>query len=556
MFHVAIYITSEKEDGRPKELNTELQLAGSDWLIIASLSIGLYWALISKLSSSDLMKRHNITTWGPVIMIRSTRGLGLIDWLSRPKKIWRIGASAGIPLVITGMMYFLILLILLNFAMLRSPPEPSSYTAPRNILLIPGINQFIPFVWGWIALFVTLLVHEFAHGILARVEGIRVKSLGLALAPIPIAAFVEPDEEELFGTKEKEAKASRNARVRILAAGVIANFVVAAIAFAIFFGPVIGAIAPMDRIVVVDVKPGSAGDFANFEDQMILLEVNGKKVNYLDSLYSALQSEQSAFKVINDNNGEDLFLSGTPIRGVLITSVFEEYPAKEAGMEGGVIITKLDDFPITGLQAFKDYMNTTSEGDEVAVTTNQGIYNIQLASRADGVGFMGVGISGSVVEMNGVTFQEFPARSFVTALQSIPHNWIGGFITLLGLPFTGIPGFTEMGFPGFSGWISNFFEPAGWAVPLGDKLFWLANLMLWIGLINLYAGLFNCLPAVPLDGGHIFRDLLHSATERLFRSEEMAERVTRTVVALMAWLILSSILFTVVAPYMAHGVTI
>lgn len=537
-------------------MNYELQLATSDWLIVASLSIGLYWALISRLSSSDLLKKHNITTWGPVIMVRSTRGLGLIDWLSRPKRIWRIGATAGIPLVITSMVFFLILLILLNFAMLRAPPEPSSYTAPRNILLIPGINEFIPFVWGWIALFVTLVVHEFAHGILARVEKIKIKSLGLALAPIPIAAFVELDEKELFGTEENEAKATRNARVRILSAGVIANFVVAAIALAIFFGPVIGAIAPMDRVVVVDVKSGSAGDFADFKEQMIILEVNGEKVSYLGELNFALQSDPSAFKVINDNNGEDLYLSGTPTRGVLTTSVFEDYPAKKAGMESGVIIREMNGLPINDLQAFRNYMNTTKEGDEIIVTTNQGIYNIQLASRADGIGFMGVGISGSVVEMNGVTFQEFPARSFVAALQSIPHNFIGGFFTLLGLPFTGIPGFTEMGFPGFSGWISNFFEPSGWAEPLGDKLFWLANLLLWIGLINLYAGLFNCLPAVPLDGGHIFRDLLHSAAERLFHSDEMAERVTRTVVALMAWLILSSILFTVVAPYMAHGVTI
>ncbi len=123
-----------------------------------------------------------------------------------------------------------------------------------------------------------------------------------------------------------------------------------------------------------------------------------------------------------------------------------------------------------------------------------------------------------------------------------------GFTYLLGLPFVGIPGFTEKGFPGFSGWITAVFEPTGFAEPLGHRFFWIANLLLWIGWINLYAGLFNCLPAVPLDGGHIFRDLVQSGFERVVNVQK-AERLTRTVVALLAWLVLTSLLITVVAPF-------
>lgn len=72
--------------------------------------------------------------------------------------------------------------------------------------------------------------------------------------------------------------------------------------------------------------------------------------------------------------------------------------------------------------------------------------------------------------------------------------------------------------------------------------------MLWIGWINLYAGLFNCLPAVPLDGGHIFRDLVQSGFERIVRAEE-AERLTRTTVAILTWLVLTSLLITIIAPF-------
>ena len=82
-------------------------------------------------------------------------------------------------------------------------PEPGKYNSPRNIFLIPGVNEFIPFTWGVIALIVTLVVHEFSHAILCRVEGIRVKSMGILYALVPIGGFAEPDDEQLFGPKER-----------------------------------------------------------------------------------------------------------------------------------------------------------------------------------------------------------------------------------------------------------------------------------------------------------------------------------------------------------------
>ncbi|HUI39609.1 MAG TPA: site-2 protease family protein, partial [Methanothrix sp.] len=96
--------------------------------------------------------------------------------------------------------------------------------------------------------------------------------------------------------------------------------------------------------------------------------------------------------------------------------------------------------------------------------------------------------------------------------------------------------------------LTAIYEPIGWAKPLGMKFFWIANLLLWVGWINLYAGLFNCLPAVPLDGGHIFRDLVQMAFERVMSVRD-AERLTSTVVALLAWLVLTSLVITLVAPF-------
>jgi membrane-associated protease RseP (regulator of RpoE activity) len=541
-------------------LDLQFQLDYVDWLLIALALIGLYSILLLPLKDSEKWRSRGISVgclFGiPLAMFfRTTRGLDLLDRLARPKSFWRLVASAGIPLVVLSMTSFLILLLSLAISMIQEPPLPSSLNAPRNILLIPGLNEYIPFVWGWIALFVTMVVHEFAHGILSRVEGARVKSMGIvAVLFAPIAAFVEPDEEDLFGSKDKPALVSKGARIRILSAGVISNFIVAAVAMALFFGPVIGAISPVDRLIVVDVQDGSTAEKAGFESGMVLLDVNGNKDSSLEQFYSHLGSSTTRMKVLYDDREQILPLSGEPARGIMVASTFKGSPAESAGLPSRSVITEIDGIKIANLEGFRKQMNSTRPGQIIAITTGQGnTYQVNLtakeaAAKEDRGGFIGIGISGNAVLSGGALFQEVPARQFLQTLKAIPSMGITGFGLMLSLPFTGIPGFTQKGFPGFSGWLTAVFEPSGWAEPLGSKFFWIANLLLWIGWINLYAGLFNCLPAVPLDGGHIFRDLVQSGFERIVRPEK-AERFTKTTVAILTWLVLTSLLITLIAPF-------
>jgi membrane-associated protease RseP (regulator of RpoE activity) len=541
-------------------LDLQFQFDYVDWLLIAAALIGLYSILLLPLKDSEKWRSRGISVgclFGiPLAMFfRTTRGLNLLDRLARPKSFWRLVASAGIPLVVLSMTYFLLLVLAMTYYMIQEPPLPSSYNAPRNILLIPGLNEYIPFVWGWIALFVTMVVHEFAHGILSRVEGVRVKSMGIvAVLFAPIAAFVEPDEADLFGNKDMPAKVSKAARIRILSAGVISNFIVAAVAMALFFGPVIGSISPVDRLIVVDVQDGSTAEKAGFESGMVLLDVNGNRDSNLEQFYSHLGSSTTSIKVLYDDREQILPLSGEPARGIMVASIFKGSPAESSGLPSRSVITKIDGIEIANLVGFRNQMNTTRPGQIIAISTGQGnTYQVNLtaketAAKEDSGGFIGIGISGNAVLSGGALFQEVPARQFLQTLKDIPSMGITGFHLMLSLPFTGIPGFTQKGFPGFSGWLTAVFEPSGWAEPLGSKFFWIANLLLWIGWINLYAGLFNCLPAVPLDGGHIFRDLVQSGFERIVRPEK-AERFTRTTVAILTWLVLTSLLITLIAPF-------
>ena len=46
--------------------------------------------------------------------------------------------------------------------------------------LIPGLNEFVPSTFAvWFAFILTLVIHEFGHAILCRVEQIKVKAMGV-----------------------------------------------------------------------------------------------------------------------------------------------------------------------------------------------------------------------------------------------------------------------------------------------------------------------------------------------------------------------------------------
>ncbi len=117
-------------------------------------------------------------------------------------------------------------------------PAPNRFEDIRNMFLIPGINEFIPVLWGIIALLIAVVVHEVGHAVMCAAQDIKIKSTGIVMFLIPIAAFVEPDEDVLFEKKNRDgtpAVINRIERLRVFASGVSANFIVAALSFFTFF---------------------------------------------------------------------------------------------------------------------------------------------------------------------------------------------------------------------------------------------------------------------------------------------------------------------------------
>lgn len=211
-----------------------------------------------------------------VVLVRTKRFQSLMDRLGRV----RISGPAGwfLLYLMPVAAAIALFLFLSQLGVLLSPrgQEVASYIrtlSPLGNLGLPGINPYLPIVDGWIALLVAMVIHEGAHGIIARSLGLPVKSSGLLFFLfVPIGAFVEVDEDAL-----KAAKASHSGRV--LGAGAGINFLVGILCLVLLFGIVAAMKPSVSGVAVVAVYPNSSASQAGIMSGDFITKVNGIAVN-------------------------------------------------------------------------------------------------------------------------------------------------------------------------------------------------------------------------------------------------------------------------------------
>lgn len=245
----------------------------------ALLFIAAFWTIVLYLNRSFDLKKRGITIESGMLMWRTKRGLSFIDSVANASKGgWRAFGTAAAIIGFILMIIFFIFLVL-NAVIIVQRPEIS---VPGARFVIPGVT--IPLVYGLIAIFSVLVVHEFAHGFVTRAQNLRTKSIGLLLFLVIPGAFVEPDEKQL-----KKAPISK--RLRVFGAGPFANILFAFICLCILML----ALSPNPGVYIFDtVENGPSENILLPADR--LLQINGTPITIAEDFDGFMKTTRE-----NDN---------------------------------------------------------------------------------------------------------------------------------------------------------------------------------------------------------------------------------------------------------------
>jgi membrane-associated protease RseP (regulator of RpoE activity) len=243
-----------------------------DLLGVFLLVLLILYAIVAWFIRKKRVREDVIIFYGPVMALK-TRKVGFFDRFKPFAPLLRVYGSAGIAMVAIVSVLMTAIVFFAFHREVVEPPQPVGIFYLPNVLAIPGVNQFIPFTLPVIlAIAVTVAIHEIGHGILCRVEGITVKSIGVLLLPlfIPLGFFVEPDEEELERTPPIP-------KSRMFGAG-ITNNIVASIACFGFMILLLGMLVPVPGPIIYKVVEGSPAHNASVPLGSVILDLGGEKV--------------------------------------------------------------------------------------------------------------------------------------------------------------------------------------------------------------------------------------------------------------------------------------
>ncbi len=476
----------------------------SPWIIFL-LVLNAYFLLLFALVKSGWLNRLGMGLMGPVLMLKTERGRGLLDFFARARGFFNGAVALGTALTYFFMVSVSLLIIVQVWFIAQIPADQAP--SPRLLLGIPGVNPIIHVWYGTLALIIAVVVHEFGHGILARVHQIRVKTMGILFLVVPIGAFVEPDEEEL-------KKAPRKQRIRVFGAGPTMNLLFALL-FAFIFSPLLMAQAePVEGVPVLAVDKDGPACASGILPGGVLTHVAdsaaganrtklGGRRDFLDFLQGAQPNRTIYFNVrdgsVSSEDADQPCFNGTntaagvfPVTLVACVAIYEPAACWASG-------------------------NATGHPDP----PNRPVMGVELYPHDE--------------------HRAVLANPFSTFGNPGDRESWRGLLVYISLPFDALSG----QFP-LEGTFQDFYD-----VPFNPAVFWLlANAAYWIFWLNLMVGLTNALPILPLDGGHMFRDAVGGWIQKRNPQlpEERRDAIVRRISIVLSLLLVFLVLFQFIGP--------
>lgn len=215
----------------------------------------------------------------------------LVRMLGRTRRGVRVFADVSVVAGF-GMMGFAFWFLISN--VMNYFVAPSGFA--EVTVLIPGVtvtshSAIINFL---LCIPIVLIMHEGAHGIVAALERIKIKTGGFAIFIALFAGFVEPDEDEFN-------KAKKVSKLRVIGAGATSNVIFSfALGAVLLTNPVFAIIVPEpikgafyeapDGVYVLSVIGGSGAERAGIQPGDVINGINGMPV------YTAFDMERAGLK--------------------------------------------------------------------------------------------------------------------------------------------------------------------------------------------------------------------------------------------------------------------
>ena len=246
----------------------------------AIIYVLIAWVIILVVAKGLKLQNHGfeIKAYSLVYKNKGVQS-ALTKMLSRTRRGIRVFADVS---VVAGfiMMGFAFWFLLSNVS--KFFVEPTEFA--EVTVLIPGVTltssaSIMNFL---LSIPIVLVMHEGAHGIVATLERIKIKTGGFAIFIAMFAGFVEPDEEEFD-------KAKKISKLRVIGAGATSNVI-----FALFLGlilltnPLFAIILPEpmlstfyeapDGVLILSLIEDSGAEKAGLLPNDIINGINGVSV--------------------------------------------------------------------------------------------------------------------------------------------------------------------------------------------------------------------------------------------------------------------------------------
>jgi len=276
----------------------------------AIIYVLIAWVVILIAAKSLKLEKHGFELKAYSLTYKNTQVQSVLSKiLTRTRRGIRVFADVSVVagFLMMGFAFWFLLNNLSNFFV-----EPTEFA--ELTVLIPGVTLTSgpAIAYFLISIPIVLIIHEGAHGIVASLEKIKIKTGGFAVFIALFAGFVEPDEEEFD-------KAKKISKLRVIGAGATSNVIFAfALGALLLTNPIFALVLPEplvewfydapDGVLVISIIPDSGAEKAGLQSGDLITAKNGVViVTPLDFLKIELKPGDTVTVTVQ-RNGQQLQL--------------------------------------------------------------------------------------------------------------------------------------------------------------------------------------------------------------------------------------------------------